>query len=282
LRPLESCPVCDAPVREADARYRRETDVLLKCRRCGLLYANVRRSAGELAELYATHYYGPGDELEGPARALERKRNRILYRTVLRDLVDRYPHVDPDSGGPRPRVLDYGCGPGYFLAECRELGFETVGIELSAPAARYAREQMVLDVRESPDEGLDSVSSEGFVLVTAWSVIEHAQDPRKLLTGLVAALAPGGVLCLTVPNVHCWGRLLQGGRWFNLRNPTHVIFFQRSGLSGLLRELGLEGITRPIFWGGRPGFGPLANLAQYLVRLAGLGSELRLYARKPE
>jgi 2-polyprenyl-3-methyl-5-hydroxy-6-metoxy-1,4-benzoquinol methylase len=152
---------------------------------------------------------------------------------------------------------------------------------LSPTAARYARETLGLDVRESDGEDLDAIPRGEFALVTAWSVVEHVQEPRKLLGALAAALAPGGILCLTVPNMNCWRRLLQGGNWFNLRNPTHLVFFRRAALSGLLRELGLEGVARPVFWGGRPGFGPLANAAQYLVRLAGLGSELRLYARKP-
>jgi hypothetical protein len=106
LKPLESCPICEAPAREADAHYRRGDDALVRCRSCGLLYSSVRRSREELKDLYAAHYYGTGGQLEGAARAAERERNRVLYRAVLDDLVRRYPHLLPKEGESPPRVLD--------------------------------------------------------------------------------------------------------------------------------------------------------------------------------
>jgi len=279
--PLEACPLCGAPASGARVRHRRADDALLDCPGCGLLYANVRHSAAELDELYARHYYSPENTLEGEGRGRERERNRVLYATVLGDILRRYPRLAPKQGAPPPRVLDYGCGPGYFLAECREAGFEVRGIELSVTAARYARERLDLDVCTEPEKALAELPAGRFGLVTAWAVIEHTPRPRDALAGLVAALAPGGVLCLTVPNMKCWRYLLGGGRWFNVRNPTHLTFFSRGGLTELLGELGLVRVVRPVFWGGRPGFGPVAGLAQYLARLAGLGSDLRLYAEKP-
>ena len=34
-----------------------------------------------------------------------------------------------DDGRPK-RILDLGCGPGYFLSLCRSLGHEVVGVDL--------------------------------------------------------------------------------------------------------------------------------------------------------
>jgi 2-polyprenyl-3-methyl-5-hydroxy-6-metoxy-1,4-benzoquinol methylase len=245
-----------------------------------LIYSNVRRSIEESEELHSGRYY-PEATLDRADRECERQRNRVLYRTVLADVLRRYPRLAARKGSPPPRVLDYGCGPGHFLAECRERGFEAIGLELSEAAARYARESLGLDVRVDAERALAELPAGQFRLVTAWSVIEHTGRPREVLAGLVAALAPGGVLCLSVPNLRCWRCLLQGGDWFNLRNPTHSVFFRREGLTRLLGELGMERIIGPVFWGGRPGFGPVASLAQYFVRVAGLGSDLRLYAEKP-
>jgi hypothetical protein len=110
-------------------------------------------------------------------------------------------------------------------------------------------------------------------------VIEHTRRPRQVSTA--SQLVPGGVLS-AVPNLRCWRYLIERGRWFNITNPTHLAFFNRAGLARLLTELGMTRVSRPAFWGGRPGFGPLANAAQYLVRLANLGSDLRIYAEKRE
>ena len=276
-----SCPSCRAPASGARVRCAREGGELLECPGCGLLYASPQPTPEELEELYARLYYRPENTLEGDLRVRERERNRVLCRAVLGELLRRYPRLRPGAREGPSRALDYGCGPGYFLAECREAGFEVSGVELSGVAARYARERLGLAVRGDPEAALAELPPDGYQLITAWSVIEHTRRPREVLAALAAALAPGGVLCLTVPNLRCWRHLLEGDRWFNISNPTHLVFFRQGGLRKLLGEVGLVKVVRPVFWGGRPGFGPLANLAQYLVRLANLGSDLRLYAEKP-
>lgn len=277
---LETCLVCGHPSDAGELRYHRKDDALIRCPRCGLMYANPQYTPDELVELYQRLYYNRENTLTGLDREAEHTRNRLLYRTVLADLKRRYPQLSRQDRGRPPRVLDYGCGPGYFLAECREAGFETTGVEFSEIAARYATDRLGLDVRTDPDTTLPHLPSSQYELVTAWAVIEHTRRPRQVLEQLVAKLTPGGVLCLTVPNLRCWRYLVERGRWFNITNPTHLVFFDRAGLTRLLSGLGMTRIHRPLFWGGRPGFGPFANAAQYLVRLTNLGSDLRIYAQK--
>jgi len=283
MEKLTECPVCGEAAALARVRHVRPADALVVCPRCRSMYAEAQPDAGELAELYRREYYNEANTLRSGRREEEQARNRGLYRAVLRDLLRRYPRaLAARAGEGRGRALDYGCGPGYFLAECREAGFQVSGIEFSEVAARYARERLNLEVATEPDLALEQLSPGSCRLVTAWQVLEHTRRPRQVLERLAAGLAPGGVLCLTVPNLRCWRHLLEGGRWFNIRNPTHLVFFTRSGLTGLLAGLGLRRIVRPVFLGGRPGFGLAASLLQYPVRLAGLGSELRLYAERPE
>jgi 2-polyprenyl-3-methyl-5-hydroxy-6-metoxy-1,4-benzoquinol methylase len=281
MEDLDACLVCGHPSASAKKRYARRDDALVACPNCGLLYANPQYTPEELVELYRRDYYDESDTLEGTFRAEEQAANRVLYQTVLRDLSRRYPRLREGAGDEPRRALDYGCGPGYFLAECREAGFEPTGIEFSEIAARYAEERLGVRVLGDPDSALDELPDEHYHLVTAWAVIEHTRRPRDVLSKLLAKLAPGGVFCMTLPNLRCWRYLLERGRWFNIANPTHLVFFSQSGIRRLLSELGMVRIVRPVFWGGRPGFGLAANLVQYCVRLAGLGSDLRLYAERP-
>jgi len=282
MEKLNECPACGAAAARARVRHVRPADALVVCPRCQCMYANPQPTPEELAELYKREYYNEANTLRGGLREEEQARNRELHRTVLRDLLRRHPRaLAARAGQRRGRALDYGCGPGYFLAECREAGFQVAGIEFSEIAARYARERLNLEVATEPDQALEQLPAGSYRLVTAWQVLEHTRRPRQVLERLSASLAPGGVLCLTVPNLRCWRYLLEGGRWFNIRNPTHLVFFTRRGLTKLLASLGLGRIRRPVFLGGRPGFGLAASLVQYPVRLAGLGSELRLYAQRP-
>jgi 2-polyprenyl-3-methyl-5-hydroxy-6-metoxy-1,4-benzoquinol methylase len=278
---LPRCPVCSHTSSDAKVCYRRGDDALVRCTDCGLIYANPQYTPTELVELYRRLYYNEENTLQGDFREDEHGRNRVLYRTVLDDLQRRYPHLAKPPHDRPLRALDYGCGPGYFLVACRARNFDVTGIEFSEIAARYGREQLGLNVITDPDAALPQLPDAHYDLVTAWAVIEHTRRPREVLEQLTAKLAPGGVLCLTLPNLRCWRYLIERGRWFNIANPTHLIFFDRACITRLLGELGLAGATRPLFWGGRPGFGLAANALQYLVRAADVGSDLRIYAHKP-
>jgi 2-polyprenyl-3-methyl-5-hydroxy-6-metoxy-1,4-benzoquinol methylase len=276
METLASCLACGAPSQDARVVHVRQDDRLVRCPRCGLLYANPQYTPDELVELYKTEYYDEHKNFETDFRERDFAATRVLHRTVLRDLMRRYPRLKPGA-----RVLDYGSGVGFFLVACRDAGLEPLGIDFSDVAARYARERFQIEVRPEPERALAALPSGHFDLVTAWAVVEHLRRPREALAGLTRVLAPGGVLGLTVPNLRCWRYRLEAGRWFNIANPTHLSFFDRGSLASLLGELGLTGVTRPVFWGGRPGFGPLKSFAQYLVRVADVGADLRIYARKP-
>ncbi|OGV21413.1 MAG: hypothetical protein A2X47_07550 [Lentisphaerae bacterium GWF2_38_69] len=256
---------------------------LVLCPNCKLIYANPQYTSQELVEIYKQLYYNEDNTFKRDNRIVEQNHNSILYSTTLRDLIKRHPQLrNNPKTSIKNRVLDYGCGPGYFLNECRKFGFEVIGIEFSEYAAKYAQEKLDLDVRIDPDSALNNLPDNYFQLITAWSVLEHTRHPKEVLAKLIAKLTPDGILCLTVPNLACWRHFLEHNKWFNITNPTHLVFFNWRNLKGLLTEMEMKRIIRPKFWGGRPGFNFFANLIQYFVRLTGFGSDLRIYSQRCE
>jgi SAM-dependent methyltransferase len=277
---LAACPVCSAAAQGAPVVHARTADRLVRCPSCATVFATPQPSESELQALYRKEYYSEENTRADVDRKEEERVARVLHLTALKDLLHRYPHLQLRAGEPPPRVLDYGCGPGYFLAECQAAGFECTGVEFSTLAAAFAEKRFGIRVFTEPERALSTLPDGHFTLVTMWQVLEHTRDPRATLKTLIAKLAPGGVFCAAVPSLRCWQYRMQGGRWFNVRNPTHLFFFSRGSLERLLSEAGLSEIQRPVFWGGVAGSGFFGNAAQYAARILGLGSELRLYATR--
>jgi 2-polyprenyl-3-methyl-5-hydroxy-6-metoxy-1,4-benzoquinol methylase len=275
---LLACLNCGHPSSDARPIHVRKDDALVECRRCRLLYANPQYTPDELTELYRENYYDEALTMTDDVREQNFVRWRAFYNDVVTDLVRRYPRLD----SPHARALDFGCGCGSFMAALKEKSrMQIVGIDFSELAAQYVKRRFELDVMIDPERALAQTPSAHYQLVTAWQVIEHLRRPRETLRELARVLAPGGVLCIGVPNLGSWRYRVERGRWFNITNPTHLAFFNRRNLATLLRELGLKRVVRPVIRAGTPHFGKLGQLAQYVGRFTGLGTDLRLYAVKP-
>lgn len=151
--------------------------------------------------------------------------------------------------GRDKRVLELGCGAGHVTAALVEAGCSVVGIEHDAAAAevaaQIAEEVLVVDLTR-PHELTAALGDRRFDVVCCGDVLEHLPDPAGVLTVARRALRPGGTVVISLPNVaHIDVKLhlLQGRfdyRDNGLLDRTHLRFFTRDTIVGLLDEAGLE------------------------------------------
>ena len=107
------------------------------------------------------------------------------------DLV--LPHVAPGS-----RLLEIGCGRGYFLRSTEQRAGFAKGIEFNREA--IAGKVTRWDVEASTIEHIAAAEGPAYDLVCSFQVLEHVVDPDSFIRGALAALKPGGRLALSVPN----------------------------------------------------------------------------------
>jgi len=149
------------------------------------------------------------------------------------------------------RVLDVGCGAGAFSAGLKEAraalnqSVEIVGLEMDPEAAALAGE--VLDeVRVGDATVLAADLPPGhFDCIMLNDVLEHVLEPEALLRALRPALAPGGCVAASIPNVRYFWNVMDlavHGRWDyadeGILDRTHFRFFTRSSMARLFRETG--------------------------------------------
>jgi 2-polyprenyl-6-hydroxyphenyl methylase/3-demethylubiquinone-9 3-methyltransferase len=97
-------------------------------------------------------------------------------------------------------VLDIGSGGGGFLHRVREEGWHAVGIELDPRYVARGR-ALGLDISDRPVEHASWDRKTGcFDAVTLWDVIEHLNDPLRVIARAYQLLRPGGVLLMDTPS----------------------------------------------------------------------------------
>jgi len=100
------------------------------------------------------------------------------------------------------RVLDAGCGAGYGSAELMKVALSVAGVDSSAEAIGFARENYRLpglDFQEGSCTALPYADA-SFDLVVAFEVIEHLPEWREFLAEVRRVLAPTGQFIVSTPN----------------------------------------------------------------------------------
>jgi 2-polyprenyl-3-methyl-5-hydroxy-6-metoxy-1,4-benzoquinol methylase len=149
---------------------------------------------------------------------------------------------------PGARVLDVGCGSGWFSQALERAGFTVSGVDVASEALRRARERCPSLEFALPGEGGELPFATG-CFDSAWlgDVLEHVQDGLGLLAEVHRVLVPGGLLVASTPDHGRALRLWLGisARAFERRfepRSDHVRFFTRRSLRALLEAAGFAEI----------------------------------------
>ena len=189
---------------------------------------NPQPTRKELESYYGEDYepFDPGDKTDDEAAA-----RRAMQTGVLR-------HIEIPEG---KRLLDVGCGGGWFMRIARRLGADVHGVEPSPIAAERARGHG-LDVYNGTLETYleERPDHEPFDLITASHVLEHVSDPVQTLRGMKQLLAPGGTIWISVPNASSWARRKLGTEWYSVDLPYHLQQFAPGSLSQSAERAGLS------------------------------------------
>ncbi|MDI6761040.1 MAG: class I SAM-dependent methyltransferase, partial [Candidatus Brocadiaceae bacterium] len=164
----------------------RETSWLVRCKKCGLAYINPKPTLERERGFYDFEYFKPEEEL------LWKENRYPLFEKVFSRI---------ESTIPNGRLLDVGCGRGYFLDLARKRGWQAAGVDVSRTAIEFARDTLRLEVYrgELRDARLPGNS---FDVATSWNVLDQAYDPWGDLREVFRVLKKGGLIALRVSNLH--------------------------------------------------------------------------------
>ena len=103
---------------------------------------------------------------------------------------------------PAGKALDYGCGVGDLTATLARAGYWATGVDISLPFVEKARDRYPQLAFVAMDAGARlPFPSRSLAVITTVNTIEHVAQPAVALAELARALAPGGLLIMTFPNL---------------------------------------------------------------------------------
>lgn len=212
-----NCLICDSSQLKPLEGYH-ETH-LVKCGTCNFVFAQKIPTTQELIDYYDG--YGRNDYLS----PITIKR----YHELL-DQMEKYRKTN--------RILDVGCGIGYFLEVAKERGWEVHGTEYTDKALEICRSKGI----EMQEGKLDPSKFDhgSFDIITSFEVLEHINNPQEEVTNFNTLLRPGGLIYLTTPNFNSLLRYRLKDRYDVITYPEHLSYYTPRTLNHLFNKAGFQ------------------------------------------
>ena len=235
------CPLCGADQKTLLGTFHFQNKLLglKKCEECRLVFVCPRLTEHDMDSYFQTYTDVSSAKTIDMWRA-KRKPNISRDLTLLKRLL-------PGGG----KILDVGSGYGFFQEQAQAIGYETVGVEVSARACEYANKKLGLDVRLGRIKELN-LAPRIFDAAVIFDVLDYLSDPLNELLQIKRLLKKGGFLMVRVLNrIHyalLWQMIVGCSNEDNhssfSRNPLlrkdHLIHFNQRTLKLILTKAGYD------------------------------------------
>lgn len=123
-----------------------------------------------------------------------------FHKSITEDVINRF--IVPENIPKDAKIIDLGCGPGYFLDEMKKREYTNVqGVTLSredldsCQAKGHAVKRSDMNFLDDTDESIDMLFSR--------HSLEHSPFPYVTLLEYNRVLKPNGLLYIEVPMPDC-------------------------------------------------------------------------------
>ncbi|MGW6196202.1 class I SAM-dependent methyltransferase [Kribbella sp. NPDC055110] len=210
-------------------RFSKESYGIAECLTCGLVQLQPTPTPETLRALYETDAYFGG---VGSGYS-EYESQEPEYLATFREDIRRIAEFVPTG-----KVLEVGCGYGYFLQCALEAGYDAYGIDLSPSAVKWASERMPDRVFCGLLEEVPEIQEQQYDVIFGSHLIEHLVEPGAFLERAGRLLRPGGVIVLVTPNIGSLLSRASGRRWVSYKIPEHVSYYDPRTITDLLNRTG--------------------------------------------
>jgi SAM-dependent methyltransferase len=209
--------------------------------KCGLVWIQPHPRVDQIIKFYATYYTHGQDEDPAKPHADPQKGKKWARKALTAALFWRahalrsdLRYLEQQTPG---KLLEVGCGDGYFLADAARHGWDVYGNDFDEVAIARARANG-LDQVQVGDLTQANYPADAFDAVVMSNVLEHLPNPIETLQECRRVLKPGGRLISITPNSDSLGRKLFGVDWRGWEPPRHLFIYNNSSSKVLARRTG--------------------------------------------
>lgn len=230
---IDSCPLCLSE--KFDKLYHDfEGNIYVRCNSCSLVYQNPRTIVD-----YEKDYWSGSKDPDGNIRDLMSDHERTFK--VKNRMSNEIAFVNSLNGG---KILDAGCGPGFFLAEVNDK-WKKYGVEISKYNIDFIKKNFSEIITSHSKLEELHFTDNYFDIIYCFQVLEHVENPIQIIKEFERVLKPNGTLIISTPNIESFcSKRFKGN--YRLLGKSHVLMWSPDTIKQLLKLVGYR-ITKISF-----------------------------------
>ncbi len=211
---------------------------VVECRECGLIFVNPCLNEKGLEIVYKGHHE---NRIANAEECRKREKMYEIDRDFLLEIVE---------GG---KVLDVGCGGGFFLNKFDSSKWVKSGVEIDQDTVGYGHEHFGLTDIRIWDSKTIPFDSGTFDVVLFRGSYEHMVNPHLAAREVKRVLKKGGYfyICAT-PNVDSFCAKIYREKWNQFDAKEHIFMFSFKTLEKMIEPLGFRTVKTAAFYEETP------------------------------
>ncbi|MDX2359908.1 MAG: class I SAM-dependent methyltransferase [Crocinitomicaceae bacterium] len=193
-----------------------ESPALYSCKDCSFVFTKKIPEHKELIEHYSSNY------------AITRYFSPITAKRYS-DLLDSFEPFRKTN-----RILDIGCGHGFFLEIAMQKGWEVYGSELTEASVKECSKKGIKmfhgELKDGPFE------NDFFDIIVSIEVIEHINSPQEFVDQIYKLLRKGGEFYMSTPNFNSTLRYRLKADYDVIEYPNHLSYYTHKTLTKLFLD----------------------------------------------
>lgn len=238
MQEIKLCHICNS--NDFTSLHKENDYQIYECNKCGVLFTNsIEGIEDEITE----DYWSDIEEDSTKNFAKYEQNHKYYVKCVLKIF----------QTSKKIKLLDIGCGFGFFIHHAKSKGIDVSGIDLSKLSTDYASKIMGLKNIFNHNITSHLQTKRHYDVITAFNVFEHVHRPKIMAERMYKIVKNNGYILIRVPNATFHkiiskimnNILLRKNNKYSIlatHPPSHLFGYSRYNLKILLESVGFKNI----------------------------------------
>ncbi len=233
---LNNCPLCDSSkigtyLHGKDFFSSGEDFDIVQCESCGFKFTKDFPDDESISSYYdSPDYISHSNTRKGLVNS--------IYHWVRSLMLNKKTSLVNYYSANKGKLLDIGCGTGYFAGKMKQNGWKVLAIEKNPQVREFVKATWGIEVQDSdqllkfPEKEID--------VITLWHVLEHLEQLNETMKQLHLILKDKGTLIIALPNSDSYDAKVYKKFWAAYDLPRHLWHFCPSTFNHLAEQHGFK------------------------------------------